>query len=142
MSACQCRRLLQLGSRDCDVSVVEGTFAADASASRLDLLCDWLDLPRLGVIDASQLSACQLPARPIQLDAVLIDRCPTLSDYFRLKTQFEALWRVPVLGWLAPLEQTRARISEIPQAVSQSWRCAGRWAISLARRWTWSGCCG
>lgn len=96
-----CRESFVHGSDDCDVSIVVGRFdTRDAlRGGTLEELCDWLDLPRLVVIDASQLSLCQLPERPSGVVGLLLDRAAP-QDVADLQTRLESLWGVPVLGTL------------------------------------------
>jgi cobyrinic acid a,c-diamide synthase len=117
MSRGTCRELLAHGCTGRDLAVVEGHFASpDAmpvKGSSLDTLCDWLDLPRLVVLDVARLGDCRLPERPPQIDGLLLDRVPSLSEAFRLQTSLESLWEVPVLGALGELPGLRAAISRL-----------------------------
>ncbi|HUY91088.1 MAG TPA: hypothetical protein VMV10_20285 [Pirellulales bacterium] len=123
MSREVCRETFVHGSAGSDLSLVEGRFdsldsRAPSPGSRLDVLCDWLDLPRIVVLDASRLTDCELPERPDQVDGVLLDRVACLGEAFRVQTCLEALWDVPVLGALdkrAPLEEA---LSQIPRGSS------------------------
>jgi cobyrinic acid a,c-diamide synthase len=124
-----CRESFVHGCAGRDLGLIEGHFGAtrgaaahespdDESSSQdlavterpnsLDLLCDWLDVPRLVVLDVSRLRQCDLPERPHQIDGLVLDRVSSLSDAFRLQTTLEALWDVPVLGALPELPQWRA----------------------------------
>lgn len=125
MSRQVCREIFIHGAANSDMALVEGRFdstsdsfapgdgRAAVQASRLDVLCDWLDLPRVVVLDASRLNDCELPERPAQVDAVILDRVSSPRDAFRWQTTLEALWDAPVLGALAErgsLEETIARM--------------------------------
>ncbi len=79
MSAELCREIFIRGAEGCDLALVEGEFGppmADESGSggRLDTLCDWLDLPRVVVLDVSAIEDCRLPEPPPQADALLLAR--------------------------------------------------------------------
>lgn len=109
-----CREIFVHGCSGRDLAIVEGHFGpADAptvDGSSLDTLCDWLDLPRLIVLDASQLDDCRLPERPHQIDGLLLDRVASPAAAFRLQTSLESLWEVPVLGALEELPTKRAAL--------------------------------
>jgi cobyrinic acid a,c-diamide synthase len=110
--------LLARGSRASDLAVVEGHFEPDnrqPQGGSLDTLCSWLDLPRLAIVNAQALRGCQLPDRPQGLDGILLDAVCGERDACRLQTLFEALWNVPVLGWLGTLCAARTAISSIPR---------------------------
>src|SRR5580704_16111603 len=64
-----CRQALLRGTTEGRLALVEGEFASAVAAEapgggQLEPLCDWLDLPRLAVVDVSQLTRCRVPARP------------------------------------------------------------------------------
>jgi cobyrinic acid a,c-diamide synthase len=126
-----CRDLLLRGSRTSELAVVEGTFAAEPCGAvagvggRLETLCEWLELPALAIVDARQLSPCQLPERPRQLDGILLDGVCDATHACRLQTTFEALWQVPVVGWLTEVSALRKQIDAIP--------AGGRPDVSLCR---------
>ncbi len=114
-----CRGLLLRGSRTSELAVVEGEFAAESAGAvegggRLDTLCQWLKLPALAIVDARQLSPCQLPERPRQLDGIILDGVADAAHACRLQTTLEALWQVPVVGWLTEVRSLRKQIEAIP----------------------------
>lgn len=118
MSRPTCREIFAHGCAGRDLAVVEGHFAAPEMAttlgSSLDTLCDWLDLPRLVVLDVAKLDHCQLPERPPQIDGLLLERVPSAAEAFRLQTSLESLWDVPVLAALGELPRLRAAIARLP----------------------------
>ena len=72
-----CREAFAHGARGAKLAVVDGRYAAAFDPWRggqLDDLCDWLDLPRLVVIDAAHFDSCRLPARPAHADGLLLDK--------------------------------------------------------------------
>ncbi|HEV3004331.1 MAG TPA: hypothetical protein VGX78_07705 [Pirellulales bacterium] len=126
MSKDVCRELFVHGTGTSNLALVEGHFepqtlpTAECRAEqecrpekapigsrrgspqgRLDKLCDWLDLPRLVVLDASRFVNCALPQRPDQVDGVFLDHVGMPADLYRLQATLEALWDVPVLGALS-----------------------------------------
>jgi cobyrinic acid a,c-diamide synthase len=119
-----CREIFFRPAR-ADFALVEGQFAivpplapAETGAAPLggDLqtLCDWLDLPRLAVIDAALLESDGsglLP--PDRLDGVLFDRVRDRGQAEVLRAHFESLWGVPVLGWLEELPVLREMLRSL-----------------------------
>lgn len=122
MNRAVCREIFVHGCAGRDLAVIEGRFpdpdgslpVAPSGASSLDTLCDWLDVPRLVVLDMSQIDACQLPERPAQIDGLLLDRVPSLSAAFHLQTSLESLWDVPVAAALGEMPNLRAAIARLP----------------------------
>ena len=118
MNRSTCREIFAHGCAGRDLAVIEGHFdAPDAKpkkGSSLDTLCDWLDVPRLVVLDVSKFDDCQLPERPHQIDGLLLDRVRSPAEAFRLQTSLESLWDVPVLAALGQLEKARAAIGRLP----------------------------
>lgn len=126
MPKSMCRESFVHGCAGRDLGLIEGHFGPpewpnnddwpnndgrpihDERPNNLDLLCDWLDVPRLVVLDASRLRRCDLPERPHQIDGLVLDRVGSLSEAFRLQTTLEALWDVPVLGALPELPEWRS----------------------------------
>lgn len=118
MSEAVCREVFLRGCRTSDLAIVEGSFAdhwaAPGAVSDFETLCRWLNLPRIAVVDARLLTQCRLPPRPEGLDAVVVDNVGDAAEYCRLQTLFESLWKVPVVGWLGPLERLRDEIERLP----------------------------
>ena len=120
-----CRELFFHGTRGSDVAIVGARYdSAIRTTGRpggsLDTLCDWLDLPRLAIVDVSSLDGCRLPPRPERLDGILLDRVSNHDDACRYKTNLEALWGAPVLGSLDELSAVRAIIDRMPPGASPS----------------------
>lgn len=137
MSPDVCREVFARGMQASDVGIVEGRFDDDGMASRsaggrLDALCDLLDLPRVAVLNASQLRRCVLPERPVGVDGILLD-CVTDNDYHHLQTSLEALWGVPVLGGLTELAGVRAIVDHLPPGSRPSKRLCRRIGEELQR---------
>ncbi|HVX10535.1 MAG TPA: hypothetical protein VHC22_05105 [Pirellulales bacterium] len=118
MDRAVCREIFVHGCAGRDLAVIEGRFpapdATPAPGSSLDTICDWLDVPRLVVVDVSRLDDCQLPERPNQIDGLLLDRVPSPAAAFRWQTMLESLWDVPVVGALGELPKLRAAIERLP----------------------------
>src|SRR5688500_8408083 len=112
MSRADARYALTRGARDHDTAVVEGTFdvANDIPsgvpspgippASSLDRLCQWLDLPRIAIVDVRKLALCGQWSLPPRTDALLLDRVRNAGEGAYWQTTLEAHLKAPVLGWL------------------------------------------
>jgi cobyrinic acid a,c-diamide synthase len=114
MSRTACLRALGRTCEHANLAIVEGAFANRWEASQLETLCDWLQLPRIGVVDLQTLTDCRLPAKPSRLDALLLDRADDARHAAHWQTTFEALWGVPVLGWLDRAESLRTLCRTLP----------------------------
>ena len=143
MSPSACRATFLRGARDAEIAVIEGQFRTSHTAvsdgaslpdtcvgGSLEALCDWLDLPRLAIVDVSKLSGCLVPDRPAKLDAVLLDRFTDERHFRYWQANLEALWRVPVVGGLADLAALRRRIDDLPPGAAPGAELCGE----LARR--------
>jgi cobyrinic acid a,c-diamide synthase len=95
---------LYRGTADCHAAVLYGAFCGssgdDATGSDLTTLCQRLSLPRIAVVDVSQLDCCRIPQPPHQLAGILLDRVSGARSRIEWQTLLEALWDAPVLGWL------------------------------------------
>ncbi len=103
--------------------------AAEPAGGKLDDLTDWLDLPRLVVLDATRLEDCRLPKRPEQADGLLLDRVSGPQHLIRLQTTLESLWGIPVLGGLDALPVARAAVERAAarqHAIARALPDAGR----------------
>ncbi len=103
-----CRELLARGMGESELALVEGRYdvarPAGCSGGSLDQLCQWLDLPRLVVLDVRRLDSCQLPPRPA-VDGLILDGIDGAADLSRWQTALESFWGVPVLGaWKSCLD--------------------------------------
>lgn len=147
MSPELCREVFVRGAQDASLSVVEGEFwtapptsvevvangqppvrielpdaarcdaICRACGGRLDLLCKWLELPRIGVVDLANLDRCRLLRRP-DVDAIILDGVSSANDYFRWRTSLEPLWGIPVVGGLELLPNLRRAVESLPPGVS------------------------
>lgn len=116
MSPEVCRDLFRRGAHAADLALVEGQFSLATGTGfwggRLEPLCRWLDLPRLIVIDASQLATCNLPTRPRLGDGLLLDCVLGPRHLAALTTELESLWGIPVLGALEQLPRLRRQLKQ------------------------------
>jgi cobyrinic acid a,c-diamide synthase len=113
---------LALSSSNHDTAIVEGHFNAAAlpAASSLDRLCEWLDLPRLAVIDVREVERRGVQPRPQRLDGLLLDRVTDAYDAAYWQTTLETLWGVPVMGWLDEAAPLRTLCASLPPGVNPS----------------------
>lgn len=127
MDADLCRESFARGAGGSDFAIVEGCYQRRDAAGQtgavprdqhpmgegsLDLLCQWLELPRLEVLDVSQMASCQLPPRPLGAAGVFLDRVRE-EDFFHWQTCLESLWGIPVLGGLPPLPKLRSALAGV-----------------------------
>jgi cobyrinic acid a,c-diamide synthase len=109
------------------------------SPSSLDTLCQWLDLPRVAMLDVSRLRTDRPLPRPGFLSGLLLDRARDPHEAAYWQTTLEALWQVPVLGWLPALPDLRAACRALPACEDPPaalWQALGRHltpTLNLAR---------
>jgi cobyrinic acid a,c-diamide synthase len=116
MSADACRECLVRATGESELALVEGQYdvarGETSGGGSLDCLCEWLDLPRLVVLDRTRLDACCLPPRP-QADALLLDRISGPADLYALQTALESLWGIPVVGALEEMPRLREAVAAV-----------------------------
>src|SRR5262245_27366858 len=107
-----------------DTAIVEGLFDSRTSdslsqrpSSSLDRLCEWLDLPRVAIVDVRELAGRGMALRPGKLDAVLLDRVNNAHDAAYWQTTLEAIWKAPVLGWLDEATPLRKLCASLPPGI-------------------------
>jgi cobyrinic acid a,c-diamide synthase len=128
-----CHSLFLQGAAEADLAVVQGafqgTFAADQGrsafessdafrpaqrkGSHLEDLVQWLNLPSLAVVDATRLEDCRHPDLPEDVDGLLLDQVSNPSDFCRLKTHFEILLGVPVVGGMGRVSRLREELDSL-----------------------------
>jgi cobyrinic acid a,c-diamide synthase len=138
-----CREVFTHGAGEDRLSVVEGSFGGDpreigatatlAQGASLTDLCNILDLPRMVVVDVAQLDGCKLPRPPQNADALLLDNVQDARHAARWQTTLEALWKIPVLGALETLPQTRRALARLPRGGAPTKELCETLAASLAR---------
>ena len=90
---------------DCPAcTAVTKPVAKSPQTRNFETLCQWLDLPKVGLVDARRLQLCRTQRLPVAVDALLLDGVENIRQAVAVQTELEALWRVPVLGHL-PLPQ-------------------------------------
>lgn len=157
MSAEVCRQVFVRCMEGCDLGVVQGQFASgmaeeDATGGSLNVLCEWLDLPRLAIVDVSRLGTCRLPQCPPQADGLLLDRVCDDCHAAEITTNLETIWGIPVVGAIGCVPRLRQQIAALPSGVrpprdlcrelggqffryGRSNRVLG---LSRRREWTWA----
>ena len=113
-----CLRVYSSGAGTSDLVVVEGRYDAACESGQpiggsLDTLCQWLDLPRLVVVDASRWRPCLAPLPTFRPDGVLLDCVQNPHQAAHLRTTIEALWGAPVLGMMDAAPEIRAAIGRL-----------------------------
>jgi cobyrinic acid a,c-diamide synthase len=119
MSPDHCREVVSHGMRGADLAVVEGSFVTSQGGG-LDALCDWLDLPRWMVADASSADPCRTPLRPDKVDGVFLAGLRDERELVRQALRWETLWGVPVLGGLANCPHVLAILEHLPRGARPS----------------------
>lgn len=143
-----CTALFEFGTQGCDLAVVEGRFdtagqaydtagqayntagqayntagqAVQTRGGSLDTLCEWLNLPRIAVVDAGRWARClawtQPPSRSASFDAILLDGVRGSEEAAALATDLETLWQVPVIGYLPEAKHLRSQLTGLPRGAS------------------------
>lgn len=116
MSPELCRRMFCFGSQGSDLSIVVGSYSGHKVEQRpnggtLDALCHWLELPRVVVLDVSQIGPCQLPRIPSETLAVLLDGVRSTREWVHWQTLIESHTSARVLGALGPCSRLREQLS-------------------------------
>jgi cobyrinic acid a,c-diamide synthase len=111
---------LARGSGQRDTAIIEGRFdcaqpaVERRTASSLDRLSEWLDLPRIAIVDVRELARRGVRRLPSKVDALLLDRVRDVADGAYWQTTLESLWKTPVLGWLDEATALRALCDSLP----------------------------
>jgi cobyrinic acid a,c-diamide synthase len=109
-----------------DTALVEGAFdvasphESATPSSSLDSLCDWLELPRVAIVDVRELESCGFARPPARIDALLLDRVTDSRDAAYWQTTLESLWKAPVLGWLDQATPLRTLCHSLPCGANPS----------------------
>jgi cobyrinic acid a,c-diamide synthase len=116
---------LARAATDRDTALVEGAFDSATTHDSpthhsLDRLCEWLDLPRIAIVDVRQAATCGLNLRHAKIDALLLDRVRDDYDAAYWQTTLEALWKTPVLGWLDEAASLRTACLSLASGSSPS----------------------
>jgi cobyrinic acid a,c-diamide synthase len=127
MSRADARLALARAAGERETAIIAGSFAEDQSLpgavagvptrSSLNRLCEWLELPRLAIVDVRLLAQCQMASLPPRTDAILLDRVADWEAAAYWQTTLEALWKTPVLGWLDDAAALRSACHALPAGV-------------------------
>lgn len=143
MSPDYCRRAFAEGAGACELAIVcddpdTHVFAGTASpGGSFSQLCDWLELARLGVLDARVVALGHLPERPQRIGGLFLDSVASPQQFHELKTLLEANWRVPVLGYVPELPALRAELLSTSAETLPSHELLERWSHSLVLEGGW-----
>lgn len=111
-----CGELMLRSASGADLASVVGPFegrrTAEVAGGSLDTLCDWLNLPRLAVVDVALIDQHGLPERPMA-DAVLLDHGSRQRSLAGMVTDIETLWSLPVVGALGNVERAREHLAQL-----------------------------
>jgi len=139
MSPETCRDIFVRGAGFADLALVEGRFdppgGPEVLGGKLEPLCEWLDLPRVAIVDVSDIRPCRLPLCPQPLDGLLLDRVSNRTELARLATDLESLWRAPVLGALGDVPALRGELAAIPRGDAPPRELCHQLGEQLARWW-------
>ncbi len=139
MSPDTCRHLFCRAGRAVDLAVVEGSYGrrgeSQRAGGRLEPLCQWLDLPRLVVLDAVRLETCCRPEFPLRAEGILLDGVGDAGQTARLTTELELLWGIPVLGAMEVAAGLRAELARVPRGERVPMALCGQFADRFARGW-------
>jgi len=119
MSPDLCRACFLRGLGTSELAVIDGRFDQarqdndSQGGGSLDTVCEWLDVPKLGVIDVSRLQREPWPSRP-DVDGLLLDQVVDSEDYYYWKQRLSTAWNLPTLGGLEQRPDLRAAIAELP----------------------------
>jgi cobyrinic acid a,c-diamide synthase len=124
MSRAACLRAVLRAAPNREIAIIEGDFArpsefaacqtAGTALSSLNTLADWLDAPRIGIVDLATLDPCRLPLQLERVDAVLLDGAIDARHALHWQTNLEADCGVSVLGWLDRAPSLRSLCRSVP----------------------------
>ncbi len=118
-----CRKVFAQGSREADLSLVEGTLEVPSATltrehhSRpggLRPITEVLDLPIVALLNCPRWEALQLCDLPKEVDAVLIDGLEEPDDYARIASAIGMMTRKPVIGAIEALPEIRRVLAVAP----------------------------
>lgn len=113
MTPRQTRQVFAQKASSRDLALVEGAFTPlSGAASSLATLCQWLGLPRIGLVDAQLLDPCSGYRPTNEVDALLIDRLEDARQFFALQLRLERQSGKPVLGGLPLRGELRQELAQ------------------------------
>lgn len=135
MSPAMCRQSFCLGARGCDLSIVFGQFATELESElpggSLERLCEWLELPRIVVLDVGESRHCYFPKIPEMTCGVILLGVRSIEDRVYWQTYLESHFGVRLMGTLAA---TAAELSAWQQEIERDGR--NRWVEPFADQMT------
>ena len=150
MTPQQCRQAFVQGMQTADLGIVEGTYDGGDGQEGLEVLCHWLELPKIVILHAEQWDPCVPLRLPEQTAGILLESVEDERHYRALQMDLEILYGVPVLGGLPRLPDLRSQFFHhlASGCVSRTWwnalgqHFAQWWAkdqiLEIARSRPWS----
>lgn len=139
MSPEQCLAAFLRIPEETDVAIVEGAFPGGFNGAgqggRLDVLCRWLHLPRVGLIDVAQSDPANVSSLPEELDACLLENVENRQHFFQWCHWLEVHRRLPVLGALESAPKLRRSLDRLPPGVKPSRAWCHRLGRLFRRYW-------
>ncbi len=124
MSRQQCLAAFLRTPKATDVAVVEGAFPGGfngpGQGGRLDVLCRWLHLPRVGLIDVAGADPADVSTLPEDLDACLLENVEDWDHFCRWQRFLQLHRQLPVLGAMEPVPKLRRSLERLPPGVKPS----------------------
>jgi len=127
MDCRQCIHWLLQMPESTAVAVVEGAFPGGfngaAQGGRLDTLCRWLHLPRVGLIDVRRVELSRLSQLLEELDGCLLENVRDSQQFHSWQTAVERQYRIPILGAMEPAAKLWRSLNRLPpgEKPSRAW---------------------
>lgn len=118
-----CRELFVMGSQGADLAVVAGRYdiaAGSRGGGSLDTLCQWLDLPRVVIIDAELWQRGEVVTPAFQVAGIVLDRVADVEFSDEIVADVQRCYGAPVLGVLGLLPELRSALGRSPCGANPS----------------------
>lgn len=124
MSPEKCREVLRLGSRRCQLSVIEGQGIGSCGVQRSALwesgfglghLAESLDLPVIAIVPCRGWDDLHLVELPEHCDAILLDGLEFASEFLAIQRAYRVITKKPVIGAIEALPMIRAGLRHLAE---------------------------